>query len=236
MDVYWSIDHKEMTGALNVQTPELVLKNKPISETRYNVCPAFRDYFHNVYGWKSLYTHSLEKSVDGKEYTSDIYPDQKFFDSNILIRSINEQVISIRQMTSFVTDSPSLKLSLEHPYFEDNKFTSNCYVIPGTMDIGKYYRRLDFPFRIKKSHNRVAFDEGDIIYYLRFHTPEKINLKQYFMNDKLREYQAMVEELKFSSVSSPSSPRPLSFFYDKVKKYNLKSRVMKEIKKNLVNG
>ena len=36
------------------------------------------------------------------------------------------------------------------------------------MDIGKYYRRLDFPFHIKKSHNRVAFDEGDIIYKKKF--------------------------------------------------------------------
>lgn len=236
MDVYWSIDHGEMRGALGVQTPELVLKNKPVSEAGYNVCPAFRDYFYNVYAWKSLYTHSLEKSVDGQEYTSDIYPDQEFFDNNINIRSVNDQVISLRQMTSFVTDSPSLKLSQEHPYFEDNKFTSSCYVIPGTMDIGKYYRRLDFPFHIKKGHNRFAFDEGDIIYYLRFHTPEKINLKQYLMNDKLREYHAMVEELKFSSVSSPSSPRPLSFFYDIAKKYNLKSKIMKEIKENLVNG
>jgi len=231
MDVYWSIDHTIMLGALNVQTPELVLKNKPISEAGYNVCPAFIDYFHNVYSHKSLHTHSLEKSVDGKDYVSDIYPSQEFFNKNILIRSVNDQVISIQQMTSFVTDSPSLKLSIEHPYFEDNKFTSSCYIIPGTMDIGKYYRSVDFAFRIKENHSRAAFDAGDIIYYLRFHTPEKINLKQYFMNDKLREYQQMIQEIR---ASYTSLPRPLSFFYDKYKKFNLKSKILKEIKENLI--
>ena len=210
MDVYWSIDHKLWRGALNVQTPELVLKNKPISETRYNTCPAFKDYFHNVYGWKAMYAYSLEKS--GHEYIPDVH-NQEFMDRNIIVRSVEEQVISIFQAVSFVTDSPSLKLSQENPSFEDNKFTSSCYVIPGTMDIGKFYRGLDLAFRIKENHRRVAFDEGDIIYYLRFHTPEKINLKQYFMNDKLREYDSMIKEIKASFISSA---RPLSFFYEKV--------------------
>ena len=232
MNVYWTVDHRRAIGALRVQTPELVLKNKPVSEVGYNVCPAFRDYFHNVYGWKSLHTHSLEKSVDGRGYTSDIH-NQEFFDNNIQIRSVAEQLISITQMTSFVTDSPSLKMSIEHPYFEDNKFTSSCYLIPGIMDIGKYYRRLDCAFYIKEGHNKCAFDEGDTIYYLRFHTPEKIHFKQYFMNDKLREYHDMVEEIKEFSTSSP---RPLSFFYGISKKYKLKSKVLKEIKENLVHG
>lgn len=235
MNVFWSIDHRKAIGSLRVQTPELVLKNKPVSAVGYNVCPAFRDYFHNVYGWKSVYTYSLEKRVDvrGIEvYASDMH-NQEFFDNNVHIRSIEEQILSIIQMTSFITDSPSLKMSIEHPYFEDNKFTSSCYVIPGVMDIGKYYRRLDFAFHIKEGHSKCAFDEGDIIYYLRFHTPEKIHFKQYFMTDKLREYHDMVEELKVYSISTP---RPLSFFYDIAKKYKLKSRILKEIKENLVNG
>ena len=235
MNVYWSIDHKGIIGALRVHTPELVLRNKPVSEVGYNVCPAFRDYFHNVYGWKSVHSHSLEKGAnpEGVEgYISNLHT-QEFFDNNIFIRSLDEQLISIKQMTSFVTDSPSLKLSVEHPYFEDNEFTSSCYVIPGTMDIGKYYRRLDFAFRIKEDHCRVAFDEGTIVYYLRFHTSEKINLKQYYMSDRLREYQDVVDEIKMFSTFSP---RPLSFFYDIYKKYNLKSKIMKEIKENLIDS
>ena len=228
MDVYWTLDHTRMVGVLNAQVPELALKNKPISETGYHICPAFRDYFHNVYGWKAMYDYSLEKSVDGNEY---LYNARNQDIWEYYIRSVDEQVITIYQAISFVTDSPSLKVSQEHPYFEDNKFTSSCYVIPGTIDIGKYYRCLDFAFRIKENHSRAAFDAGDIIYYLRFHTPEKINFKQYFMSDKLREYDIMIQEIK---ASVASSPRPLSFFYDKYKKFNLKSKVMKEIKKNLI--
>tara|TARA_Y100000310_G_scaffold340512_1_gene436550 strand:- start:1255 stop:1974 length:720 start_codon:yes stop_codon:yes gene_type:complete len=239
MDVYWTIDHKIIINALSAQTPELVLKNKPRSETGYNSCPAFIDYFHNVYGWKAMYAYSLETSVDGHEHITDSYNCGCNWDSDVHnqraaitnVRSVDEQLINIVLAVSFVTDSPSLQMSMENPYFEDNKFTSSCYVIPGTMDIGKYYRGLDLDFRIKENHNRAAFDEGDIIYYLRFHTPEKINFKQYFMSDKLREYGIMIGEMK-SSFSS--SPRPLSFFYDKYKKFNLQSKIMKEIKENLI--
>ena len=227
MNVYWTIDHTRIIGALNVQTPELVLKNKPISETGYNVCPAFNSYFHNVYGFKAMCSYSLGKSDDGHEYISH----GSILDKYVNVRSVDEQVISIFQAVSFVTDSPSLQMSMENPYFEDNKFTSSCYIIPGTLDIGKYYRCVDLAFRIKENHSWAAFDEGDIIYYLRFHTPEKINFKQYFMSDKVREYEIMITEIKSSF--SPS-PRPLSFFYDKYKKFNLKSKVMKEIKENLI--
>jgi hypothetical protein len=233
MDVYWSIDHKRMESALNVQTPELVLKNKPMSETRYNICPAFKDYFHNVYGWKAMYAYSLEKSGDRHDYVSN-FPyafedNQEAMNRNIHIRSVDEQVISISQYVLFVTDRPSLLLSQENPSFEDNKFTSSCYVIPGTLDIGKYFKALDFAFHIKKNHSKSAFDEGDIIYYLRFHTPEKINFKQYFMNDKLREYEDMINGMK-----APFSAKPLSFFYGKYKKFNLKSKILKEIKNNII--
>jgi hypothetical protein len=230
MNVYWTIDHHRIVGALNAQTPELVLKDKLMSEASYNVCPAFRDYFHNVYGWKAIDAFSLEKSVDGHEYVPDAR-NQESTNRTITVRSGDEQVISLSQSISFVTDSPSLKMSQENPYFEDNKFTSSCYVIPGTLDIGKYYRFLDFAFRIKENHRLAAFDAGDIIFYLRFHAPEKINFKRYFMSDKLREYNLMIQDI--SSTFTPS-PRPLSFFYAKYKQFNLKSKIMKEIKANLV--
>ena len=242
MNVYWTLDHHRIPGILNAQTPESVTKNTLVSETGYNVCPAFNDYFHNVYGWKAIDSLSLEKSVDGNGYISNrrnnrpqkIFdsPSQEWMDRNVMVRSVEEQVISLYQQTvSFVTDSPSLKMSLENPSFEDNEFTSSCYVIPGTIDIGKYYRFLELAFRIKKNHSRVAFDVGDIICYFKFHTPEKINFKQYFLSDKLREYNLMIQGIK--STFTPS-PRPLSFFYDKYKKFNLKNKIMKEIKKNLI--
>jgi hypothetical protein len=239
MNVYWTVDHQHIPGALNVETPELVLKNKPVSETSYNICPAFRDYFHNVYGWKAIDSFSLEKSVNGNEYISNrrnlINMDKRspeWMAKYVDVRSVNEQVISLYQQdVSFVTDSPSLKMSLENPSFEDNEFTSSCYVIPGTIDIGNYFRLFELAFRIKKNHSVAAFDAGDIICYFKFHTPEKINFKRYFMSEKLREYNFMIQDIK--STFTPS-PRPLSFFYAKYKKFNLKRKIMKEIKKNLI--
>ena len=51
------------------------------------------------------------------------------------------------------------------------------------------------------------------------------------MTDKLREYQHMITDIKEFSVSAP---RPISFFYEIYKKSNLKNKILKEIKENLV--
>ena len=115
---------------------------------------------------------------------------------------------------------------------QDNKFTATCYVVPGILDIGKYYRFLDFAFHIKKEYNTFEIDEGDTQLYLRFHTKEKIRFKQYYMTDRLREYAFMVEHIK--EFSSNKTSRPLSYFYKIYKKSNLKNRILKEIKGNLV--
>ena len=229
MNVYWSIDHKEAVGALRGHTPEPVLKNKRIQEVEYHACPAFRDYYHNVYGVSSLYTYSLE--LDGQQFKTDLY-NQDFYDNNVMVRSVEHKLLSIKQRITFITDSPSLKMSQEHQSFEDNKFTESCYTISGIIDIGKYYRNLDFAFHLKDAHNKVEFSEGDIIYYLRFHTDEKINFKQYFINDKLREYRDMIDDIR---MFSPIHNRPLNFFYDIFKRNNLKDKIIKEIKENLVH-
>ena len=236
MNVYWTLDHTKAKGSLRVKEIEPVLKNinKNISKlgfrNGYTMCPAFRDYFNNVYGWKSIYTYSIKEDTKATGYKSDLY-NQEFFNRHITIRSFEEKLISFYPYVSFVTDSPSLELSIEHPYFEDNKFTSTCYVIPGILDIGKYYRHLDFAFHIKKDHKTFAVDEGEVLFYLRFHTKEKIKFKQYYMTDRLREYQNMITDIK---QYSKSVSRPISFFYELYKKRNLKNKILKEIRENLV--
>ena len=233
MNVYWSVDNKRVFGSLRAEEPILIyknlFKNRNSSELQYNRCPAFKDYFNNVYGMKSLYSYKLIQ--EGTQFKSPLYG-QDFFDTNVRIFSTEEKLISLHPHTIFVTDSPSLEMSIEHPYFEDNKFTKTCYTIPGTVDIGKYYRFIDFDFHIKKEYNTFEIDEGDTQLYLRFHTKEKIQFKQYYMTDRLREYSFMVEHIKERSASK--ALRPLSYFYKIYKNSNLKKRILKEIKENLV--
>ena len=232
INVYWTIDHSKALGSLRIERPELVLKSKEnMSSQKYNGCPAFTDYFHNVYGWKSLYTYNFEDTGHG--YASTMH-NQDFMDRYISMRSADDKLFSIKQHCLFMTDETSLKLSQEHPYFEDNKFTSKCYVIPGTLDIGKYSRWLDFAFHVKDREHGFEFDEGDMIYYLRFHTKERINLKQFYVNAKLRDYLDMVDGIR--EFSSATAPRPLSYFYGIFKQSNLKQRILKEIKKNLIDS
>ena len=51
------------------------------------------------------------------------------------------------------------------------------------------------------------------------------------MTDRLREYQNMITDIK---QYSKSVSRPISFFYELYKKSNLKNKILKEIRENLV--
>ena len=233
MNIYWTIDNKRVHGSLRVEKPVEIYKHlfqdKSSSQLDYTRCPAFKDYFNNVYGLKSLYSYKLKKQ--GAQFSSPLYG-QEFFDSNVRIHSAEEKLVSLHPHIIFFTDSPSLEMSVEHPSFEDNKFTKTCYAVPGIVDIGKYYRFMDFAFHIKKEYNTFEIDEGDVQLYLRFYTKEKIKFKQYYMTDRLREYAFMVEHIKETTASKVL--RPLSYFYGIYKKSNLKDRTLKEIKENLV--
>ena len=54
MNIYWAVDNSKAIGSLRAEEVETVYKNlfkdKDTSELQYNRCPAFKDYFNNVYG------------------------------------------------------------------------------------------------------------------------------------------------------------------------------------------
>ena len=53
----------------------------------------------------------------------------------------------------FFTDEPSLEMSLLPAYLEDNSVVNSTIIIPGKLDIGKYFRTSGFAFHMKQNCN-----------------------------------------------------------------------------------
>ena len=104
MNIYWTVDHSKVIGSLRAKEIEPIyknlFKNRDISKLGYNKCPSFKNYFNNVYGWKSIYTYEMREE-NGK-YKTDLY-DQKFFDRHISVRSVEEKLISFYQYLNFLS-------------------------------------------------------------------------------------------------------------------------------------
>jgi hypothetical protein len=191
-----------------------------------NHCPVFNENLVNLYAIKSIYDYSFK--IENDQCSSKLY-DQKFFNDHVVIRSIEKKFFSFFVKYVFFTEEDSLEIgAYQHPIFEENEITKRCMIIPGGFNIGKYFRNLEFPFILKKEFDEFIVNEDDVLYYLKFHTKEKINFKQFKCNDKL--WQMIEDSRKANQHSKKIST--IDTFY---KKFKGKKYILDEIKKNIVD-
>jgi hypothetical protein len=188
--VYWACLEDEWIKA---SEPEKISKrfynlgirndNKD-SFSSINYCPVFNESLKNIYAIKSIYDYSFK--IKENDCVSLNY-DQKFFNDHVIIRSIEKKFFSFSVKYVFFVEEDSLNMSAyQYPVFEENEITKRCMTLPGSFDIGRYFRNLEFPFILKKDFDEFIVNEEDVLYYLQFHTKEKINFKQFKVNEELK--------------------------------------------------
>jgi hypothetical protein len=227
--VYWACNEIEW---LRAKEPKPIYKNfaKSINDknTMIELCPSIKDYMKNIFAINSLYDYNFEISNDENNVKSSLY-DQKFFDRHVMIRSQIDRLFSFSQNFIFFTEEKSLKMSAGiSPFLEDNNITKRCITIPGIIDIGKWFRVIDFAFYLKKDYDNFEIKEDEIFQYIKFDTKEKIIFKQFRVNEKISNYLLDIINAKSSRINKS---RILDSYYSM---FNHKKNIIKEIKNNLV--
>lgn len=231
INVYWASTENEWMRAKEPEPVSKLFYNKKIADTNnpninLNYCPGFNQNLKNLYAVRSIYDYSI--TIQDSIPFSKFY-DQKFYDDHVLIRSIDKKIISFRNGLIFFSDSDSLEMTAyEYPLFEQNEITKRCIPISGMFDIGKWFRPLEFPFLLKENFDTFVVNYDDILYYLRFHTKEKIIFKQFFMTERL-------SHMKDSSINITLNKTKFFKGFDNIyNKMKLKPLILKEIKANLL--
>jgi hypothetical protein len=230
--VYWSFNDPSW---LRAKTPESVYKNF-VQDTKNQrndliLCPATKDYMQNIFSLKSAFSYNfkIDQTQYGNEIITNLY-DQKFFENHVKIRSKEDKLFSFKQMFSFYTEEKSLLISAGiFPFLEDNNITNRCTLIPGTFDIGKWFRQIEFAFYLKKEYDEFKIEEDEIYQYVKFHTNEKIIFKQFKINRKIQDF---LNDVVYAKDFRKVKLRPLEEYYSMMKN---KKTIIKEIKNNLVN-
>ena len=228
IDVYWACVDQRWQMATPPESVKGLMLEKNIASnnriTHIHRCPAFRDQMRNVYTLKSIYNYNLY--FEDNMLKSDMY-DQNFFDQMILVRSLENRFISFKMKYIFFTEEDSLPVTFyEFPFMEDNEFTKKCIIFPGTFDIGKWFRNTELAFILREEYNNLNIKQNDVYGYMRFHTEEKINFKQFRYNNLLEEYQFDGFNLTFFD--------PMVKLANYYKLQKNKKLILKEIKRNLV--
>ena len=200
-------------------------KNKKNS-LQFSKCPAVRDYSDNVFVVTSPYDYEL--SWDGNNLTTSLY-DQNFFESVVYPRDISIGFISFKTPFMHLFAEKSLIMEFIPAYFHDNEFTRKMLVLPGRYDVGQHFRRIECACRFRECGS-IKIKRGDPLYYLKFHTNEKITFKRFFVSEKLFKLSESIIMLG----GKVNWYKPLDFYYSIFKKNNLRKVYLKQIRENLL--
>jgi hypothetical protein len=232
INVYWScIENEWMRATAPEPVSSLFYKSNLFDKADPGLdmvhCPAFNDNLKNVYALRSIYSYSFSLSngnVESKDY------DQAFFDRHVIIKSINKRLFSFSQAFVFFTDAPSLKVTLsEPPFLEMNEVTKRTLILPGSMDIGKWFRNTDTMFYLRPEFDEFTISEGDVYGYIRFHTDQPINFIQFRQSHELNYY--LLDSIR----AKENKKRSYKMFkyYDM---FRSKELVLKEIHNNILRS
>lgn len=230
INVYWSYVDDEW---MRVKEPQPVLKDlyerryhesNPLSG--YHKCPFVSEGLKNVFSLHSPYDYSF--SVKNENINTSMY-DQNFFDRHVIVRSAEKKFFSFMMPFVFFTEEKSLEITVPmFPHMENNNITKRCMPFQGTIDIGKYFRNIDFAFFLKDPYEEFIIKENEVFGYIKFNTNKKIKFTKFQTTPKLNNY---LIDMKKSLDHRDFSFRKVSEYYNN---FSIKKNVLKEIKSNLV--
>lgn len=225
IDIYWACLEDEWLRATEpVDIKKLHFSTDEFKETDVIRCPATRDFLHNYYGLKTIYTYDIFFEDD---HTWSTHYNQTFFQNHVIRRGKKSASFILQYV--FFTEEESLVMSFEQPFLEDNVINNNCILFPGQFDIGKWFRNIDFAFKLKKKVDHFSMKEDDIYSYIKFHTNEDIKFIQFRANDEIK---SLRNDVIRARINQPQNQyRSLESRYDS---FLTKKLILKEIKNNVL--
>lgn len=194
-------------------------------------CPAFKDYYKNVYALKFPIDYNIRINEDNTIYTDDY--DAEFNSLMWLCRDVEAMLYSFRTYNLFVSDE-SLELEVTSAHtVDDNNFVNKTYIVPGCYDIGKWVRHIECAFFIKKNVSKLTIIDGEPYIFIRFKTDKNVKLRRFHYTDEMRN---LVDMFTSGRKVSLKLGRPLAYFYDMLSKSTYKHRLMKLVKENVLDG
>jgi len=205
-----------------------ILNTPGMKKTLLISCPAFKDEIHNTFVVKSIYDYNIE--WDGEKITSPMH-DQDFFNRFLNIRSASDGFISYLSPTPiFVAESNDLIMSQINAQFHDNDIVNKCIMTPGTFNIGKHLpRKLELAIKFKQP-GEIKIREGDALYYVKFHTKEKIIFKKFIWSEELE----MLTNKNLQIRTFTRDIKSLQWWYNFMSRHKLKNYYLKRIKQHLI--
>lgn len=223
----WEMLYPEPVNLYNSLVKKQV-KNNNVKRSFF-VCPAVKQNFKNTYVIKNAVYSEYE-------YASDPFPTIKQYSDFALGSKIERPsaildgpLFSFSLSYIFFSDE-SLEAHFTAPYFHKSTYTQYGSIIPGTFNIGLWFRPYNFEVQMWNKDGKFILQEDDPLFYVRFETDKKIKLHRFKYNQQLHAYS------NESSNSSLSMRQNVQLFdrYRRFKEARMNESILKEIQKTSI--
>jgi hypothetical protein len=205
---------------------QFCLSSDILEKSRVLKCPAHIDTLHNYFVVRSVYDYKIV--WDGEKFYSPDY-DQNFWDNNVYPRDNDTGVISFFPPELYFFSEKSLNLELLPAFWHKNDVVKKTSVIGGSYNIGKHFRKIECPMVFHRPCE-IEIKRGDALYYVRFHTDEKIKIQYFQMVNNIKELES---GLLAPIYSNSGQPLTLKYWYTRNKLF-YRRRLLGLIKNNLL--
>lgn len=236
--VYWSPwDFKDMynemylgyTDPINVFNDISKSINKENKMDNFLNCPAFVNSAKNTFLFTSP-TNADLTFIDG--HIKNNLPDHIPFNQRTFVFKspslLNARTVRLAANWIFFSED-DLEMESIHPYMHSSPVTDYGYYVPGSFNINKWFRPLEYAFQMKPNCDNFKVSQGDPLMYVKFNTKEKVELRKFHLSDKLFDMSMSCIRLK-----SYWRQRQLSKLYELFVNAKMNKSILNEIKKNLV--
>jgi hypothetical protein len=228
----WNILYDDISSLYETLNKE---KNKSVSNNFFR-CPSFINKTKNIFVVNNP-LHSKFKIENNQQNGSELnlnstlVPISKSYISSKIIHqpSIKNSALIQYGISFFFFSEEDLEVSLSSPFFQKTDYLQYGSVVPGTVNIGSWFRRINLELNLWNNVTEIEIKKDEPLAYFSFSENVQIELKRFYMSDKLYEISSTLSD---SGLWEPGVS--LKKRYERFKKSRTNELVLKEIKKNLL--
>jgi hypothetical protein len=233
--IYWSDFRNEVGQDMNtflypkptILFNELASKKQDISGWQsYFSCPAVSEKIKRILVFKNPMTCSYSYDVLSIAPTTENY-----LNVNITREPItSDGPIFFFSLQYILFCEEDVDVSFTGPYFHKAEYSKYGSIVPGEFNVGSWFRPYVFEMQTWSNSGEIHLKEDEPLFYAEIKTSKKVVLKQFNLSDKLIGYAT-------ECIKSPMIfPKlPLVERYTKFKNVSLNTKILKEIKDNLID-
>lgn len=233
--VYYAALNNRYNNSIHLKEPDSVLKmlkdnHKKTddcnnSEHSWKICPAIKDYYHNVFCVRSTNKYRFTIDKDNIIWTNDMTPEE--YHTLLRSHSLDQRMYGFSLEHLFIADTDSLMMEQLHPVMASGDFANKVSLVQGHLDCAKYYRPLETAFKLNDSVNKLDINFDDPLYYVKFRTDLDIEFVRFAVDDELQKFI-----IDYSGLATRVKGRVsvLEAHYNIFKNSKVKSHILKMVK------